>query len=311
MRVQEMYYLVNNALKTWVDPAYAATKSHSGDIVSYSCKNAPALVELLEPLRPFPEIEEQIEIIYSTHDTFYKGVVGPLTSGEWKKICSATQKIKSSLLTMKSTCEALDLELDSSGFDIKLPPNISLAELSECTKALNNVFLQCPLLHNGNEEIKLRGVDVGSMWLTFTIISVGSATFFYVVNNLAAMVDKIIVIREHLAVLKQQEELARQTGLKNEAFQSIVEANKAITKTLVRNAAEELAAKNDITTPDDIEHIRGSLDMLKEWMDKGMEVYAAVGAPKDVKSAFPLLEKQALPNFEAKKLEAHEIIGEE
>lgn len=311
MRVQEMFYLVNHALENWDDPTFVAHKNRSGEAVAYSCANAPKLVELFEPLRPFSEINEQIEIIYSTHDTFYKGSPGAFTPDEKNKICFAAQKIKSNLLTMRSMCEALGLEQDSSGFDIKLPPNMSLAELSECTKDLNNVFVQCPLLHNEQEEIKLRGVDVGSVWLTFTIVGATAATCFYVANNLAAMVDKIIAIREHMAVLKQQEELARQAGLKSDALQTIVDANKEITKSLVQSAAEELAAKNDITTPDDIEHIRGPLDMLRAWIDKGMEVYAAVDAPDEVKAAFPPLEMQALPNFETKELEAHKNSEEE
>lgn len=312
MRIQEMFYLVNHALETWVDPESSERRNrNNGEIVAYYCKNAHEFVKFLEPLRPFPEIAEQIEIIYSTHDTFYKGTPGALTPEDWVKICSASRRIKSSLLTMRSMCTALGLEQDSSGFDIKLPPNISLAELAECTKDLNNIFVRCPLLHNENEEIKLRGVDVGSMWLTFTIICVGGATAFYVLNNLAAMVDSIIAIREHQAVLKQQEELARQAGLKSEALQSIVDANREITKSLVQDAAKKLAAENEITAPEDIECLRGTLDMLKEWVDKGMEVYAAIDTPSEIKAAFPPLERQALPNFEIKELEPPEDAREE
>lgn len=311
MRVREMFYLVNHALEAWVNPIATEQKGSGGTIVSYSCKNAPALVRLLEPLRPFPEIETQIEIIYSTHNTFYKGVTGAFTPSEWNQVCSALQKIKSSLTTMQSMCAALGLDQNSLGFDIKLPPNISLAELSECSKDLNNIFAQCPLLHKDNEDIKLHGVDIGSIWLTFTVICAGSATGFYILKNLAAMVDEIIAIREHMAILKRQEEMARQAELKNEALQSVVSINKEITKSLMQNAAERLAAKNEITAPEDIECIRGTLDMLKEWVDKGMEVYAAIDTPSEIKAVFPPLERQALPKFEIKELEPPENAGEE
>ena len=304
MRVHEMFYLVNTALETWVEPSFSERKVGS-EVVSYSCQNAGKIVSLLNPLMPFPIIKEHINTIYSTHDTFYKGAPGALTKDEKNKIAVSMQKIKSILLTIQSMCEALGVELDSCGFDIKLPPNMALSELSECTKDLNHVFTQCPLLHSDDEQIQFRGVDVGSMWLTFAIIGAGSATAFYILKNIAAMVDSILVIRSHAAVCKQQEELVRQAKLKNDMLQTIVDANKQAIKTLTRKAAEELAAENNLTSNDDIAHIEGSLNKLKEWIDKGLEVYAAVDAPKEVKAVFSPLEMQSLPDFEVKGLEAH------
>lgn len=46
--------------------------------------------------------------------------------------------------------------------------------------------------------------------------------------------------------------------------------------------------------------------MLKEWIDKGMEVYAAIESPAEIKAVFPPPEAQALPGFMTKKLEAHD-----
>lgn len=58
MRVQEMFYLVNRALESWVDPIFNERKNRSGEISAYYCKNASALVVLLEPLKPFPGIKQ-------------------------------------------------------------------------------------------------------------------------------------------------------------------------------------------------------------------------------------------------------------
>lgn len=310
MRVHEMFYLVNKALEAWVDPSFHERRAGS-EVVSYSCQNAEDIVSLLKPLMPFQVIKEQIDIIYGTHDTFYKGKPGALTKNEKDKIVTSMQKIKSILLTMQSMCKALGVDLDSCGFDIKLPPNMTLSELSECTKDLNHIFTQCPLLHSDDEQIQFRGVDVGSMWLTFAIIGVGVTTAFYILNNIAAMVDKIMIIRSHAAACQQQEELIRQAKLKNDMLQTIVDANKQAIKMLTRQVAEELAAENGVTSHDDIAHIEGSLSMLKEWVDKGLEVYAAVDAPKEVKAVFPPLEIQSLSNFSIKELKAHENDTEE
>ena len=298
MRVQEMFYLVNCALESWVDPIFNERKNRSGEISAYYCKNAAALVALLEPLKPFPEIKQQIDIIYSTDDTFYKGTPGALTPDEKSKISMASQKIKSSLLVMQSMCEALGLERDSTGFDIKLPPNMTLSELSQCTRDLDNAFSKCPLLNSKEEEVRLRGVDVGSMWLTFTIIGACAATGFYIAKNLAAMVSHVMTIRNQAAVCKQYEELVRQSKLKNDQLAKIIESNQAVVKELTHNIARQLATEK-------VEQIRVSLDILKEWTDKGMEVYAAVEAPKEIKGAFPPLEMQALPDSMMKELNAH------
>lgn len=303
MRVQEMFYLVNRALKTWVDPTFAEHKNARGEITAYSCRNAPKLVALLEPLRPFPEINKQIELIYSTHDTFYKGEPGLLTNAEKNKIFQATQEIKSRLLTMQSMCVALDVEIESDGFDVKLPPDITLAELAALTKDLNIVFTQCPLLQNDGEQIKLRGVDVGSSWLTFTII--GDAVANLITSTIASIMGKVNTLRAQALKLKEYQEVVKQAEMKTEILQQLVESNKTIMKELTAKTAKELAQDGNIDNPEDIERIRMTLDVLMEWSQRGMEIYAAIDSPEEIKAAFPSLETQALPNFLTKELESH------
>lgn len=303
MRVQEMFYLVNHALETWVDPMFAEHKNRSGEITAFSCKNAPKLVALLEPLRPFPEINEQIERIYSTHDTFYKGTPGALTLREKDEVRQAAQEIKSSLLTMQSMCVALNVETESNGFDVKLPPDITLAELADLTKDLNIVFTQCPLLQSDGEQIKLRGVDVGSSWLTFMVI--GDAVANLITSTIAAIVGKVHALRAQSLKLKEYEEVVKQAEMKTEILQQVVESNKKIMKDLTAKTAEELAQGKNITSPEDIERIRMSLDVLMDWSQRGMEIYAAIDSPEEIKAAFPSLETQALPNILTKELEPH------
>ncbi len=295
MRVQEMFYLVNHALDEWVNPQFSEMSKNV-----FSCLNEQQIVNILEPLRPFPEINKQIEIIYSTDDTF--GDDSVFIPSEKEKIDRAMGAIKANLLAMRSMCEALGVESNSVGFDVKLPPNITLPELSDFAKDLNSIFTQCPILRQAGEEIKLHGVDVGSIWMTFTIIGAGAAIGTYILKNIAAMVDHVVTIREHMAVCKQQEELARSAGLKNESLDTIVNANKQIMKSLINKATDELSKENQVTNSEDKERIRLSLGLLKEWIDKGMEIYSAIDAPQDVKAAFPPLEAQALPDFSLKKL---------
>lgn len=295
MRIQEMFYLVSNALKNWVSPDFIENRKN-GELQSYSCTNAEQIVSVLDTLRPFPAISEQIDIIYDTHDSFYKGKPGPLTRQDYSDIRTAMAKIHTNLEAMDSMCRSLGLEHNSYGFDVKLPPDMTLAELSECTKDLDNLFSRCVLFKNDEEQVKLRGVDVGSVWLTFSIIGAGAVIASFVLHNLAAFVDEIIVIREHMAVLKQQEEAARRAKLKNDVLETIVDANREIAKAISRESAEKLAAKNEIESNDGIENIRGFLDIIGKWTDKGMEIHAAVESPEEIKSAFPPVERQSLPS---------------
>lgn len=76
-------------------------------------------------------------------------------------------------------------------------------------------------------------------------------------------------------------------------------------KDLTAKTAEELAQGKNITSPEDIERIRMSLDVLMDWSQRGMEIYAAIDSPEEIKAAFPSLETQALPNILTKELEPH------
>lgn len=302
MRLHEIYCLVRDTINNWEEPYMSELATSAQRSSLYVCYNPQAIKTMLEPLRIIPSISALIDKVYLSLPGFTIMKKVRMTPQEKAEFTALMRQIHDKLSVMLEMCDVLELEQNSSGFDIKLPPNITLSDLSQCTKDLNNVFTQCPLLHNKEEEIKLRGVDIGSMWLTFMIVGACAATTSYIVNNIAAMVDKIIAIRNHISVCEQHEELTRQVKLENEMLQSVVEANKTIIKALTRNAAEELAAENNITSTEDIERINGSLKILKEWMDKGMEVYAAVDAPKEVKAVFPPLEMQMMSYSKTEKL---------
>lgn len=310
MRLREMYYTIRGVLENWIEPKFAERKRFGiNDIalsndITLSFENAQEILSLIEPLSMFPAVQKRIDKIIATSPKFKTYDTPYITGPGVDLIYDCLELIHNDLSAMADMCVALGIEEDSVGFEVKLPPNITLAELSECTKDLNHIFTQCPLLHSNDEEIRLNGVDIGSMWLTFTIIGVGAASF-YVLNNLAAMVDKVIAIREHAQVLKQQEELAQRAGIKNDMLRTIIDTNKTVIKALTNDAVMKLAAEKDISSQEDIERIRVPLVLLKEWMDKGMEVYSAIEAPDEVRAAFPPVEMQRLPDFTAKILEAH------
>lgn len=299
MRIREMFQLVGDTLESWVDPLFVCTSNVSGEEPTYLWRNARTIKSQLEFLRISPELCSKIDGIFRFNSSI------ELLERDRDHINSAIQEIKLSLFIMKSMYQSLCFEQNTFGFDVKLPPNTSLSELSDCAKDLNIIFSQCPLLHTEDEEIQLHGVDIGSIWLTFVIVGAGAATTSYVIKNIAAMVDKILVIREHAAVCKRQEEAARQAKLKNDLLQSVIESNKTIIKSLTQNAVEEMAQENQIQSPEEIAQIRASFDMLRKWINKGIKICAAIDAPEEIKAVFPPLETQALPDLNIKELASH------
>ena len=71
--------------------------------------------------------------------------------------------------------------------------------------------------------------------------------------------------------------------------------NKQITKGLLAKVSTELAEEHNISDPEDLGRLRNSIQLMADWMDKGMEVYASIQAPEETKAVFPPIEKQTLP----------------
>lgn len=303
MRLQEMYYLICNAIENWVEPQFTEHKSDYKQDIIYSCDNAQAIVRLLEPLRILPSVNEEIDVIFSCSKRFALDPRPYILPKNVDPIRIHMRSIKDNLRAMVDMCETLGVEPHSDGFDVKLPTNITLEELADCTKDLSTIFAQCPLLQHEDGQISLQGVDVGSSWLTFIIRGTGLSV---ILQNLASLVDKVVHIRSHWLTCKQQEEECKKLGIANEVLEGMVTAHNAVLKKVQENIVEELSAQNNVTEPEDKARLNYSIDLMHKMMDKGLEIYAAIGSADEVKAAFPAVEKQTLPEGLPKLLESAE-----
>lgn len=233
-----------------------------------------------------------------------------LSHDQMEIVSKEIEHLQSLLQDLKDTYGEVNYEVNPVGFDIKLPPNISFSDFAKCMKDLDTTFKQCPGLKNDFESIQFSGVDVGSTWIAFTIIGV-TAAVSYILKNLTAIIDRIIVLRSHKITLKQQEEVARLAGMANDNLHAIIDSNKAILKQLEENALKELCESANVTDPEEKQRYHLSFDLLSKWMDKGMEIHAAIGSSEENKALFPTLEAQALPESVTKLLaEANDIKNE-
>ena len=145
------------------------------------------------------------------------------------------------------------------------------------------IFISIPFI--------VSAVDVGSIWLSFVI---GGAAIATVINMVAALVDKALIIRSHYLTTKEQVEKVRSLKLENDILERMEKDFETIGKRLIETHSEELCKQYDVKDPEDLERMKNSLNLLTDWMSKGMEVYASIKSPDEVKSVFPPLETQLL-----------------
>ena len=292
MRLQEIYYICRTVQESWNDLSFDEVKA-AGNATYYKLKNTDAVREILADLDVIESFQETVASIRNRSYGFTQSA-GEITvdSRARSALLGDYQKLYTKVSTITELFESLDYRQDSEGFDIKLPPDISLSDLSKCTKDLDTIFSTCPLFANQENKIKFTAVDVGSMWFTFLVVG---TTAVVTLRLIAELVDKALVIRSHYLTSREQEERVRSLQLGNDALENAMAINKQITKGLLAKVSTELAEEHNISDPEDLGRLRNSIQLMADWMDKGMEVYASIQAPEETKAVFPPIEKQTLP----------------
>lgn len=183
----------------------------------------------------------------------------------------------------------LGVESNSQGFDVKLPPNFTLTETVQCMKDLDKILSQCPLFPD-DEQIQLKGLNLGSSWLIFSIIGGTPRT----IKAIADLVDSAIIIRSHYLTCKQQEKNARTFRLSNDLIESLSKVHNAMLNSTLETVTKNLSDSYNIENPEDSERLKLSLKMLSDLMSPGMEIYAGINTPAETKALFPPVATQKL-----------------
>lgn len=298
MRFQELYHIISEKVDKFPDPNF--TKFPDGTIIFGNARSVCNHLLSLKELPGFQYVASEFLKIVGENEISIRNEI--LMSLE---TCTAAQYyldgVMRSEMSLKAIFEEVGISEREYGFDIKLPPDVTLRDLSVLIKNLDSVFSQCPLFRKDDGQITYSGVDVGSTWLTFTVIGAGA---IYILNKLAEFVDKCIIIRSHWLTCKQQEESLRRLKLSNDILNELENKNQAILEKAKEQVVSELVASNDIVDPEDNERLKYAMNVFIEQMNKGMEIYACVGAPQEIKAIFPAVETQALPDTALKMLTA-------
>lgn len=204
---------------------------------------------------------------------------------------SRVEALRNKMQGIIDVYESFGYTQEEIGIDIKMPEG-DFGDFVDNIKTLEYIFMQCPTLKIEDGSIKFNNVDVGSTWLTFFIVGAGAIAL---VTNIATLVDKAIIIRSHRLQTKQQEEQLRTLELANDVVEDIKKNYKVISDAYMKKALDELQTE-DIIYKDGEERdkTKMALERMIELLDKGMEIYSSIDAPKEIQTLFPPLEAQKL-----------------
>lgn len=202
------------------------------------------------------------------------------------------KRLMSKLESVVDLYESMRDGTSQHGIDVKIPSCASLKDYIKILNDLDFVFAQCPYLKDDNEEIKYRGTDVGSDWITFAVVGSGlMASGLVILNNLAILVNQAVAIQSNKKILDMQNEVLQSMHSKNEVTQEVVDIFKAIKKTIYKQYIDDLQDKLGVLEDkEEIRKLEIGLEKLANLIDKGVQIHASIETPKDIKELFPFVE---------------------
>ena len=192
---------------------------------------------------------------------------------------------------------------DKDQLNVKLPDDITLGDFSNILEELDFIFNKCQIISslNDKEEIAIRKVDSGSMWVILGF-SVAAISIIGKFCKLAFGIREKML--EHQA-LKQQ---IRVYEVGANVIEVLGEQFTKEIKDISRSDAEKFIKENKLGTENDKEEINSAaigLDKLAKLFYRGVEIYAPLSAPKEVAEAFPMQEEVLKLAKEILNLPAH------
>ncbi len=202
--------------------------------------------------------------------------------------------------------ENAHMKEETIGLDIKIPRLNSITDFKRYIDDLEFILTKCPFFQNKDATLKLETVDSGSIWLIFGIICTSVAAGSAFLNNIAAFIDKCFVIRSHnLSCERQKQEIERAQMEQKEKEELLKHINRAY-RISVGNAIRDLQVITGCPIQDGEEMGRAeqSLERMTKLLEQGLQIYASIDSPQEVKALFDPLEMHYLSTEkELKKIE--------
>lgn len=245
------------------------------------CKKSMEIIRNIDYFRTI------VDKIYFSLDAFNRDLEEPLISQI--RANSIEQNFKELLGAMKVLAELYDfskMEKSGGGIDVKIPNCDSLKEYISYLKDIDFIFTQCPYFLNDKEEIKFKKVDIGSQWLIFCIVGISGS--FYILNNLAKLIQKVVEIKSNVLVYKQQEEVLKEMQKKNEVSKEILEVFNKMKQIVIDKCVTDLESDiGELSDGEERDKVKKTLEIMMKLMDKGVEFHSSIETPKEIQVLFP------------------------
>ncbi len=251
-------------------------------------------------LRQIDALEEQCDNVLSSVPAFVmnKNTFG-LATEEWNKINSAKSILISSVENIIRLYESMGCEDDETiDVDFLLPECEDFSKFVHYVKELDFILTKCPFLQSKEEKIQFKNVDVGSTWLSFAIIGGGVLVGSILLNNLAAFVDKCIVVRSHYLTCQKQKADLESEEENKEKKKIILEYIENTYKKVIDCAIDDLEKTTNYTVKnedgDEPQRIKQCIEKMGELIENGLRIYSAIDAPEEARALFEPLEMKYL-----------------
>lgn len=184
--------------------------------------------------------------------------------------------------------EGMNIGNGGNGIDIKIPPCDDLKDYISYLKDIDFIFTQCPFLQCANEILKFESVDVGSNWIKFIV---ASASTCLILNNVASLVDKALILKSHYISIQQQEEDLKSIQIKNELTKEQVETFNLLRSAYMNTAVTSLEDHfGKLDNPEERDKAERALEKLELLLEKGCEIYATLDSPEETQALFPEIQ---------------------
>ena len=303
MRLYNIYYLCSNLLEIFEKDRMTAYDSNRAFYIEkwFEYTNA------LESIKQIPMFNEIATQIYESIPVFIREKERPSIDTNTKdKFIKLNNLLVTKMETIISLYDSMELNTSDNGIDVKIPQCVELKEYLGYLKDIDFIFTQCPYLLCENEQIQFSNVDVGSNWLSFIIKASGiEAIGNKILNNLATLVDKALILKSHYISIKQQEEMLKTMRQKNTLLNEEIDIFKTLKKGYMDQVMNELSDEiNPLENGEEKNKTEKSLEKLADLFDKGVEIYASIDTPEEVQVLFPELgNTKKLPKNILKYLE--------
>lgn len=293
VRFYNVYFICKSYIGTINNVHIREMRNANGVLTGYRILNWSECKKVLPDIAQITSIKPVINNVCNVLDFVAIEQEHPETSIDTgRKFRDAFEKLRISMNAIINLYESMELGKNDCGIDVKIPSCDSLKEYMEYLKEIDFVFTQCPYLQCDKEQIKFKNVDVGSQWLNFMVISTSS---FYILNNLAKLIERAIAMKSYLKTIRQQDEILKSMQVKNEVASETLDVFKTMKRITMEGYVKELESElGELKDGEERGKVEKSLEKLAELIDKGVEIYSSIETPNEVKALFPMSENNVL-----------------